>query len=112
MKNDQEELAVVSLAMRAKMPKRGIIAGDKGFITVDDFPRADKATVTYTVDGTTETIEVGDTAKALHYEVEAMNGLILKEKDNWTLSYSRQVMDLMDEARRKWNLEYACEGLG
>ena len=111
MKNDQEELAVVSLAMRAKMPKRGIIAGDKGVITVDDFPRADKATVTYTIDGTTETIEAGDTTKALHYEVEAMNGLILEEKDHWTLSYSRQVMDLMDEARRKWNLEYVCEGL-
>lgn len=109
MKNDQEELAVVSLAMRAKMPKRGIIAGEKGFITVDDFPRADKATITYTIDGTVEKIEAGDTDKALVYEVEAMNEMVMNGRENWTLPFSCQVMQLMDEARQKWDLSYAFE---
>ncbi|MGA9231050.1 MAG: Gfo/Idh/MocA family oxidoreductase [Exiguobacterium oxidotolerans] len=109
MKNNQEELAVVSLAMRAKMPKRGIVAGEKGFITVDDFPRADKATITYTADGTVETIEAGDTGKALVYEVEAMNEMVMNGRENWTLPLSRQVMSLMDEARQQWDVSYAFE---
>lgn len=109
MKNNQEELAVVSLAMRAKMPKRGIVAGEKGFITVNDFPRADKATITYTADGTVETIEAGDTGKALVYEVEAMNEMVMNGRENWTLPLSRQVMSLMDEARQQWDLSYAFE---
>ncbi|MYL31495.1 gfo/Idh/MocA family oxidoreductase [Halobacillus halophilus] len=109
MKNDDDEMAVVSLAMRAKMPKRGIVAGDEGFITVDDFPRAEKATITYTADGSVETIEAGDTKQALQYEVEAMNRLILEKGDNWTLPLSRQVMALMDEARQQWELTYDFE---
>lgn len=109
MKNDQGELAVVTLAMRAKMPKRGIVAGDKGFITVDDFPRADHATVTYTADGSTEKIEAGETGKALHYEVEAMNDLVINSKKNWTLSLTENVMELMDHTRNKWDLTYSFE---
>ncbi|MBF0708741.1 Gfo/Idh/MocA family oxidoreductase [Alkalihalobacillus hwajinpoensis] len=109
LKNDQDEMAVVSLAMRAKMPKRGIVAGDEGFITVDNFPRADKATITYTSDGSVETIEAGEERRALMYEVEAMNDLILNNKENWTLSLSRQVMSLMDVARQKWDLTYHFE---
>ncbi|CCQ19585.1 2-diol dehydrogenase [Listeria monocytogenes] len=35
LKNNEEELAVVSLSFRAKMPKRGVIACEEGFITVD-----------------------------------------------------------------------------
>lgn len=91
------------------MPKRGIVAGEKGFITVDDFPRADKATITYTADGTVETIEAGDTGKALVYEVEAMNEMVMNGRENWTLPLSRQVMSLMDEARQQWDLSYAFE---
>ncbi|WLR60016.1 Gfo/Idh/MocA family protein [Guptibacillus hwajinpoensis] len=109
LKNDQDEMAVVSLAMRAKMPKRGIVAGDEGFITVDNFPRADKATITYTSDGSVETIEAGEERRALMYEVEAMNDLILNNKENWTLPLSRQVMSLMDETRQKWDLTYHFE---
>lgn len=109
MKNDENEMAVVSLAMRAKMPKRGIVAGDEGFITVDNFPRADQATITYTSDGSVETIEAGEEGKALQYEVKAMNDLILGEGENWTLPLSRQVMSLMDTARQKWNLTYDFE---
>ncbi|MGV2620842.1 UNVERIFIED_CONTAM: Gfo/Idh/MocA family oxidoreductase [Halobacillus marinus] len=109
MKNDHDEMAVVSLAMRAKMPKRGIVAGDEGFITVDNFPRADQATITYTADGSVETVEAGVEADALQYEVEAMNDLILNKGDNWTLALSQEVMALMDDARQQWNLTYDFE---
>lgn len=101
LKNSMDEMAVISLTMRAKMPKRGVIAGELGFITVDDFPRAAKATVHY-LDGKVEVIEVGETAKALSYEVEAMNGYISNECTENTLELSIDVMNIMDEVRNQW----------
>lgn len=109
MKNDQGQLAVVTLALRAELPIRAIIAGDKGYITVDNFPRADQATVTYTSDGAIETIKAGESERALHYEVEDMMDLILHKKESWTLPLSENVMKLMDETRKQWNLTYDFE---
>ncbi|MGG3571146.1 Gfo/Idh/MocA family oxidoreductase [Bacillus gobiensis] len=105
LKNDADELAVVSLAMRAKMPKRGIVAGELGYITVEDFPRAQKAIITYTADGSVEVVEAGAAEKALNYEVEAMNRYILNQEENSTLPLSVDVMSIMDEVRNQWGNE-------
>lgn len=102
LKNGADELAVISLTMRAKMPKRGIVACEGGFITVDNFPRAEHAVITYT-DGRSEQIEAGETARALEYEVEAMQDFIRSRKDAPTFSLSRDVMALMDSVREQWN---------
>ncbi|EGA91098.1 oxidoreductase domain-containing protein [Planococcus donghaensis MPA1U2] len=109
MKNKQGQLAVVTLALRADLPIRAIIAGDKGYITVDNFPRADQATVTYTSDGAIETIKAGESERALRYEVEAMEDLGVHKKESWTLALSENVMELMDEARKQWDLTYDFE---
>lgn len=108
LKNSEEEMAVISLTMRAKMPKRGVIAGELGFITVDNFPRADKATITY-LDGTVEIVEAGDTSKALIYEVEDMNHYVLKKSNTDTLELSLDVMDIMDKVRNQWRITYSFE---
>ncbi|MDO3660869.1 hypothetical protein [Bacillus sp. C28GYM-DRY-1] len=63
------------------MPKRGVIAGETGFITVDDFTRPDKAVFTYT-NGKTEVIKEGETAKGLNYEVEDMQAAVLHQPDH------------------------------
>lgn len=101
LKNPDDEMAVISLTMRAKQPKRGIVAGELGYITVDNFPRADKASITYP-DGTSEIIEAGETSKALNYEVEDMNNCISRKVEDTTLSLSIDVMGLMDDVRKKW----------
>ncbi|MDF2634040.1 MAG: dehydrogenase [Pelosinus sp.] len=108
LKNSMDEMAVISLTMRAKMPKRGVIAGELGFITVDDFPRASEATINY-LDGKVEVIEAGETAKALVYEVEAMNHCVLQHKKMDTLVLSMDVMDIMDEVRARWGIQYPFE---
>lgn len=108
LKNDNDEMAVVSLTMRSKMPKRGIIAGELAFITVDNFPRACSALITYT-DGSSEKIEVGDTSKALEYEVENMNSYILNKLKNKNLELSIDVMNLMDNVRNQWEIKYPFE---
>lgn len=101
LKNAEEEIAVISLTMRAKMPKRGVIAGELGFITVDNFPRADRATITY-LDGRSEDLEAGESSKALVYEVEAMNRYIVNKSSSHSLKLSMDVMNIMDQVRNLW----------
>ncbi len=108
LKNPDDEMAVISLTMRAKQPKRGIVCGELGYITVENFPRADKATFTYP-DGKVEIIEEGDTAKALTYEVDNMNNYISNNNKNDTLNLSIDVMNIMDEVRKQWDLKYPFE---
>ncbi|MBM7834231.1 Gfo/Idh/MocA family protein [Clostridium sardiniense] len=108
LKNVEDEMAVITLTMRAKMPKRGIIACENGFITVDDFPRANKATITY-LDGRIENVEAGDGMKALIYEVEEMNNCIKNKKKAKALKLSIDVMDIMDEVRKQWGIKYPFE---
>ncbi|SDJ79563.1 Gfo/Idh/MocA family protein [Sediminibacillus albus] len=109
LKNQSDEMAVITLTLRAVMPKDVVIAGEKGFITIEDYQRATKATVTYTEDNRVEVIEAGDKEKAFHYEVEAMNNYIANKADNETLTLSVDVMALMDEVRRQAGVTYSFE---
>lgn len=94
LKNDQNELATISLTFRAKMPKTGIVAFENGFITVNDFPRADKATVTMP-DGSVETVEAGDTKQAMNYEIADITDMILSDGPNPSLALTHDVMEIM-----------------
>ncbi|GAF14751.1 oxidoreductase [Bacillus sp. JCM 19046] len=107
LRNDLDEMATVSLAFRAKMPKRGMLICEKGFIHIDDFPRAVKAVVTVT-SGATETIETGVTTDALRYEAVAMEQAILTGKPAY-LQLSKDVMDLMDRIRHAWGISSSVE---
>lgn len=108
LKNDLNEMAVVSLTFRAKMPKRGVVACEDGYITVDEYPRGTVATITRP-DGSTETLEAGDEAQALNYEAQEITNLILTNEGNDYIHLSRDVMEIMDTARDKWGLHYDFE---
>ncbi|WP_042198800.1 Gfo/Idh/MocA family protein [Paenibacillus camerounensis] len=108
LQNHADEMAVISLTMRSKMPKRGIVAGELGFMTVDNFPRASSAVIQY-LDGRQEQIQAGDSAKALQYEITAMHSLITGKSSNDTLPLSQDVMDIMSSVRAQWGIQYNCE---
>ena len=59
LKNPDDEMAVIALTMRAKQPKRGVVACENGYIEINDYPRAASATITYTVDNKKEDIRLG-----------------------------------------------------
>ncbi len=101
------QMATIALTMRAKMPKRGIVAGEKGYIVVDNFPRADCAMWIRT-DGTQEEIHAGETDQALWYEAQDMEAYINKKKSN-LLTLSADVMDWMTCIRRQWGMQYPFE---
>lgn len=109
LKNSRDEMAVMALTMRAKQPKRGVIAGEDGYIEVSDYPRAEKATITYTKDGRTEELVLGEKNRALEYEVLDMQASIENQNPEETLAYSRDVMYLLTEVRRQWGMTYPFE---
>lgn len=109
LKNDCDQMAVISLTMRAKQPKRGVVAGDLGYIEVNNYPRGDKATITYTEDGRTEEITLGETSKALNYEIIDMQQYIENKTGEDQLQLSSDVTHILNDIRNQWGLVYPFE---
>ena len=109
LKNPDGEMAVIALTMRAKQPKRGVVAGEKGFIEISDYPRAQRAVITYTEDGRKEVIEAGSTDAALQYEVRDMQEYILNKSGQENLRIVRDVMEVLTAVRNQWGLVYPFE---
>lgn len=109
LRNPEGQMAVMALTMRAKQPKRGVVAGELGYIEVNNYPRGDKATITYTNDGRVETIELGDTQKALDYEVKDMQDYIFNHTGEQNLQYIRDVMATLTDIRKQWGMVYPFE---
>lgn len=109
LKNPDGQMAVMALTMRAKQPKRGVVAGEKGFIEICEYPRAAKATITYTEDGHTEVIEAGKTEEALQYEVRDMQDYVLNGTGEENLQIVRDVMETLTAVRNQWGMVYPFE---
>lgn len=109
LKNPDGQMAVMALTMRAKQPKRGVIAGEKGFIEICEYPRAAKATITYTDTGRTETIEAGKTEEALQYEVCDMQDYVRNHTGQENLQIIRDVMETLTAVRNQWGMVYPFE---
>ena len=102
-------MATVALTLHAKQPKRGMIAFDKGYIEIYEYPRAEKAVITYTEDNRQEIIESGQTADALKYEILDMEKAVSGVKNEMHLDYTFDVMSIMTEIRKSWGLLYPEE---
>ncbi len=107
--NAEGEMATIALSLHAKQPKRGTIAYDKGYIELYEYPRGQKAVITYTEDGHQEVIEAGDTAQALSYEVADMEKAVAGIENCMYLDYTRDVMAMMTQLRREWGMTYPEE---
>lgn len=109
LKNKEEEMATVILSLHTKQPKRGLIAFEKGYVEIVEYPRGDKATITYTDTNEKEIICEGETKKALIYETMDMENTISKLGDFTYLEYTKDVMDIMTDIRYEWGLKYPEE---
>lgn len=99
--NAKQEMASVILSLHAKQPKRGMIAFDKGYVELYDYPRGQEAVITYTQDGHTERVCDGNTQDALMYEVMDMELAAAGEEDRMCLDYTNDVMKIMTDIRRQ-----------
>lgn len=107
--NSVGEMATVSLTLHAKQPKRGMAAFDKGYIEIFEYPRAEKAVITFTEDNHQEIIECGKTEDALQYEVRDMEQAVSGTINEMHLDYTIDVMSAMTKIRKDWGLVYPEE---
>lgn len=101
LRNKENELATISLTFQAKMPKVGIVAFEEGYITITDYPRADRAEIIFN-DGTKEWIESGSTAQAMNYEIENMVKTIKGKLPNRSLFLTHDVIEILDGMQKLW----------
>ena len=92
VRTDEDQLGCANLTFRAKLPKRAIVAGDKAYVTVDNYVRAEAATLVFP-DGTSRQIECGKTADALSYEIEDFERAV--EKGERSATYLDQTLDVV-----------------
>lgn len=109
IKNNKEQMASVTLSLHAKQPKRATLCYDNAYIEIFEYPRADKAVITYTEDGHTEEITAGKLEDALCYEIENMEKAVLTGKNTMKLEFSVDVMNVMTRLRNDWNMKYPEE---
>lgn len=109
MTNPDGQMVVISLTMHCKQPKRCNICGDKGYIEIMEYPRAQQAKIVYTADCRVQEINEGTTADALYYELLDMEKAICGDKSVMLLDYTRDVMDIMTKIRNNWGMKYPEE---
>lgn len=102
LQNKEMEIATISLTMRAKQPKRGLVACENGYIEMYNFPRAGKATITYTSDGHTEEIICGESRLALNYEIRDMEEYVSCLNGQTNLQCIQDVMDVLTRVQESW----------
>lgn len=100
LQNPAGETAAVTLSFQAKMPKIGIVAYEKGYITVPEYPRGDKAEIVFT-DDSKEVIESGSTGQALNYEIATMIATI-EGAQNQSLVWTHQATAILDQMQQAW----------
>ena len=93
LKNNHGELANINLQFCAKLPKRAIIAGDRGYFLIHDYNRADTAFLIYP-DGREEQITAGTSSDAVSYEICAVEEAIASQ------SYEMSCLDITENAVR------------
>ena len=110
--NPEGEMASVSMTLHAKQPKRGMAAFDKCYLEIYNYPRAQKAVITYTEDGRQEELTFGSTEDALCYEIRDMEAAIAGDEDairSMHLDYTTDVMAVMTKLRQDWKITYPEE---
>ena len=109
-RNAEGQLGVFSLTLHSKQPKRAMISFDNCYIEVDEYPRADRASIVWTADGHREIVERGEEGYALAYEVADLEAAVAGDESKLKLiDYASDVMDIMTRLRYEWGVYYPEE---
>ena len=104
-RNAEGQMAVLSLSLHSKQPKRAVLSFDRCYVEVVEYPRADRAVITWTKDGRRE-----EEAYALCYEMADLERAAAgDEAAAGLIDVAADVMDLMTRLRREWGVTYPEE---
>lgn len=110
LQNTSGQMATVALSMHSKQPKRAMISCETGYIEIMEFPRANQAIFVNAETGEKTEIVCGETDQALYYEMTDMEHAVQTgDPSAMQLAYSKDVMDIMTQLRKDWNLQYPNE---
>lgn len=109
MNNLENEMASITISLHTKQPKRVVIAFEKGYIEIYDYPRGNKATIFYTESGEKEEVIEGNSQDALIYEILNMENSVQNGVNLMKLDYTIDVMNIMTNLRKEWKLIYPEE---
>lgn len=98
----------VVLSFRGRLPKHGVVVCEDAYITFNDYPSADKATIIYN-DNTEEVVTVGDSTLRLRYEMEHLTQMLLTGEDYSYIHLTKSVNDIMDQASQTWGMDWVHE---
>ena len=108
LKNKEKELATISLTFRSKMPKRAVVAYERGYIEINDYPSADEA-LFVDKDGNKDVLKLGDKNQRFTFEARYISKLLEDDAPNKFMQYTVDTIEIMDELRSQWNLQYDDE---
>lgn len=110
MMNKENQISTITLSLHSKQPKRAVISCEKAFIEITEYPRADKAIIVDAQTGERTEVVAGSTENALQYEMTDMESAVLSENtDGLMLDKTIDVMKIMTDLRKEWNLIYPEE---
>lgn len=99
LKNNKGQLGSINLSLRNKLEKRCLIAGDKAYYEIMNYPRADCIDVIYP-DMTRKAFKKGIAKEALRYEINGFEEDI-KMKNDDKMIISLQALEIMDRLRKE-----------
>lgn len=109
MKNDDEQFANAILSLHSKQPKRGMISCENAYIEIMEYPRSNKAKITYLNNRNSKEIIVGEIKDALYYEINDMERSIVENHNYMNIDLTLDVIKLMTKIRKDWSLKYKEE---
>jgi len=110
LKYDDGAIADLIFALRTNAVNDAFIYGTKGYIKLDEVFAIPKKATLYVNNLEVEVIEEAVEESALTYEAKEVMRCLhldLKESSFMTLDESLQIMRIMDEIRKPWNLKYS-----
>lgn len=110
MRNPEGQMAVFSLTLHSKQPKRAMLSFDKCYIEIMEYPRADEAKIVWTNSGREEIVRAGCTDYALCYEMADMESAVAGGPEaHGLMDITVDTMRVMTKLRHDWQLTYPEE---
>lgn len=112
LQNPESQMATITMSLSSKLPKRAVISCENAYIEIDDYPRAQMARVVDAATGAVTEVWAGETARALEYEVAAMEQAVRTgDVSALHLDWTQDVMHTMTALRQEWGVCYPGEEL-
>lgn len=109
-RNAAGQIGVFSLSLHSKQPKRAMLSFDRCYIEIEGYPRADRASITWTDDAHREIVEAGEEGYALAYEVADLEAAVAGDtRAAGLIDIAADVMDTMTRLRYDWGVYYPEE---